>query len=74
MASWGWATRRRIKKRFRGYFPNMSHNKPEFLGYVYPKITREDVEERIKRFSQLLGYEEEIKVAPFGNLFFRIYT
>jgi surface carbohydrate biosynthesis protein len=74
MASWGWATRRRIKKRFRGYFPNMSHNRPDFLGYVYPKITREDIAERIERFRRLLGYAERIQATPFGNQFFRIHT
>ena len=74
LASWGWATRRRIKKRFRGYLPNMSHNRPDFLGHVYPDITRKDIEERIERFRRLLGYEEEIKVAPFEDQFFRIHT
>jgi hypothetical protein len=52
----------------------MSHNRPEFLGHVYPEITREDVEARIERFRRLLGYEESIKAEPFGDRFFRIHT
>ena len=74
LASWGWATRRRIKKRFRGYFPNMSHNKPEFLGYVYPRIAPEEIEERIERFRRLLGYAEPIRATPFKDQFFRIHS
>lgn len=72
MAGWLWATRRRIKKRLRGYRANMSHNRSEFLKYRYPDISREDIQERIDRYSQLLGYKDALKVTQFGGGFFRI--
>ena len=69
-----WATRRRIKKRIRGYRANMSHNRPEFLKYRYPDISREDIQRRVDRYQQLLGHEESLKVSEFGGQFFRIHN
>jgi surface carbohydrate biosynthesis protein len=72
LAGWYFATRRRIKKRFRGYRANMSHNRPEFLHYRYPDLSRKQVQERIDCYRRLLGYEDPIEVEKFGGKFFRI--
>jgi surface carbohydrate biosynthesis protein len=74
LAGWYWATRRRIKKRFRGYRANMSHNRPEFLHYRYPDLSREQVQTRIECYRRLLGYDDPIEVEQFGGKFFRIYS
>jgi surface carbohydrate biosynthesis protein len=71
-ASWIWAKRRRISKRFRGYQANMSHNRPEFLRHRYPEISLKEIRDRLLLFQHLLGYKEELKLQPFAGLFFRI--
>jgi surface carbohydrate biosynthesis protein len=72
VAGWYWATRRRIKKHFRGYRPNMSHNRAEFLRYRYPDLSKDHVQARIECYRRLLGYEDPITVAQFSRRFFRI--
>jgi hypothetical protein len=72
LKSWVWATKRRVKKRFRGYRPNMSHNRPEFLRHRYPEISLEQLSERIARFQQLLGHNAELKIQKIAHQFFRI--
>jgi surface carbohydrate biosynthesis protein len=67
-----WATKRRVKKRFRGYRPNMSHNRPEFLRHRYPKISLDEIRDRVSGFQQLLGYDKELTVQRFAGRFFRI--
>lgn len=67
-----WSNRRRLKKRLRGYRPNMSHNKADFLKHRYPNISLEEMRQRVARFQQLLGHHEELKVAQFADQFFRI--
>jgi surface carbohydrate biosynthesis protein len=67
-----WSHRRRLKKRLRGYRPNMSHNRPDFLKHRYPTISLEDMRLRVSRFQQLLGYDQELKVEQFANQFFQI--
>ncbi len=67
-----WSNRRRLKKRLRGYRPNMSHNKADFLKHRYPSISLEEMRHRVARFQQLLGHAEELKVTQFANQFFRI--
>jgi surface carbohydrate biosynthesis protein len=67
-----WATKRRVKKRFRGYRPNMSHNRPEFLRHRYPKISLDEIRNRVSGFQQLLGYDKELTVQRFAGRFFRI--
>jgi surface carbohydrate biosynthesis protein len=67
-----WSNRRRLKKRLRGYRPNMSHNKADFLKHRYPNISLEEMRQRVARFQQLLGHHEELKVAQFADRFFRI--
>ena len=67
-----WSNRRRLKKRLRGYRPNMSHNKADFLKHRYPDIPLEEMRSRVARFQQLLGHQEELKVEQFASRFFRI--
>jgi surface carbohydrate biosynthesis protein len=67
-----WANRRRLKKHLRGYRPNMSHNRPDFLKHRYPTIVLEEMRRRVSRFQQLLGYDEELKVEQFASQFFLI--
>lgn len=72
LATWVWAHRRRIKKRFKGYRKNMSHNKADFLKHRYPKIPLNEMQKRVSRFQQLLGFDGNLTVTPFANQFFRI--
>jgi surface carbohydrate biosynthesis protein len=72
LKSWGWATKRRVKKRFRGYRQNMSHNRPEFLRHRYPEISQEEIRNRVERFHELLGHDNKLSVQQFGGQFFRI--
>jgi hypothetical protein len=67
-----WSNRRRLKKRLRGYRPNMSHNRADFLKHRYPNISLAEMRRRVARFQQLLGHHEELKVTQFANQFFRI--
>ena len=70
--SWIWAIRRRVKKRVRGYFPNMSHNRSEFLRHRYPEISPEELRNRISQFQQLLGHKEELKIQKVAGQLFQI--
>jgi surface carbohydrate biosynthesis protein len=70
--SWIWATRRRLKKRLRGYLPNMAHNRAEFLRHRYPEISLEDLKNRISQLQQLLGHEQELKIQKAADQFFQI--
>lgn len=72
LASWVWAHRRRLKKHFKGYRKNMSHNKADFLKHRYPSISLDEMQKRVSRFQQLLGINQNLTVAPFANQFFRI--
>ena len=72
LASWIWANKRRLGKRFKGYRKNMSHNKADFLKHRYPSVSLDEMQNRVSRFQQLLGYDKNLKVEPFAHQFFRI--
>ena len=72
LISWVWAKRRRISKRLRGYRTNMSHNRPDFLRHRYPTISLDDIQSRMLRFQQLLGYNGALTLEPIAGQFFRI--
>jgi len=72
LQGWIWAARRKVKKRFRGYFPNMSHNRAEYLRHRYPHISIEGITSRISRFQQILEDRSELKIEPLHDRFFRI--
>jgi surface carbohydrate biosynthesis protein len=72
LQGWIWATKRRLRKRFRGYRQDTAHNRPGFLRHRYPRISLEQVRARISRFQMVLGDSRELKVEQIFNQFFRI--
>jgi surface carbohydrate biosynthesis protein len=70
----GWAFRRRLKKRFKGYLPGRSNNRSGFLRHRYPGISFQEIQEMVNRFRQALGYQKELKVKKIFNQFFQIST
>jgi surface carbohydrate biosynthesis protein len=69
---WLWAAKRRIKKRFRGYLPDLSHNRSEYLRYIYPEISMEEFRGRVKRFQEVLGIRSDLKIKKIHNRFFQL--
>jgi len=67
-----WATRRRLKKRIKGFKANMSHNKADFLVHRYPGVCKEDLQRRLAQFQQALGDRTELKVEKIFHQFYRI--
>ena len=67
-----WANRRRLKKRFRGYLPNMAHNRGDFLRHRYPDIAMEELRSKVSRFQEVLGDRAELKVENIFQQFYRI--
>jgi surface carbohydrate biosynthesis protein len=67
-----WATRRRLKKRIKGFKTDMSHNKAGFLAHRYPGISSEDLHTRIAQFQEALGDRTELKVEKIFHQFYRI--
>jgi len=72
LQSWYWATRRRFKKRIRGYRANLSHNRPDYLRHRYPEISLQEVYSRLNHFQLVLGDHTELKVEKIFNQFYRI--
>ena len=69
-----WATRRRLKKRIKGFKTDMSHNKAGFLAHRYPGISRADLHTRLAQFQEALGDRTELKVEKIFHQFYRIST
>jgi hypothetical protein len=69
---WLWATKRRVKKRFRGYLPDLSHNRSEYLRYIYPDIGIDEFRGKVIRFQQLLGIQSDLKIRKVHNRFFQL--
>jgi hypothetical protein len=67
-----WATRRRIKKRLKGFAADMSHNKSDFLRHRYPGVSKEDLQSRLAQFQQALGDRTEMNVEQIFHQFYRI--
>ncbi len=72
LRSWYWATRRRIKKRIRGYRTNLSHNRPDFLRHRYPDISIDDIRAKLNQFQLVLGDQSELRIEKIFNRFYRI--
>jgi hypothetical protein len=70
--SWWWANKRRVKKRFRGYLTDMSHNRDEFLQHRYPGISSEELRAKISQFQAVLGDRQALKVDTVFRQFYRI--
>ena len=71
LAGWMMVTKRTLKKRAKPYLPH-SINKAEFQQHRYPGISLEEVEARVDRFQELLGHENNLKIAQLSNHFFQI--
>jgi len=72
LKAWFWAYKRRFKKRFRGYFPDRSHNRAKFLRHRYPGISMEELQARVSRFQEVIGDTEPLRIEPVYRQFFRI--
>jgi surface carbohydrate biosynthesis protein len=72
LRSWYWATRRRFKKRIRGYRANLSHNRPDFLRHRYPEISIDDMQTKLNKFQTVLGDRTELKIEKIFDRFYRI--
>jgi len=72
MKSRMWATKRRVLKQYRGYFPEKSHKRPELLRHYYPGISLEDLRDRVSRFQEVLGDSRPLKIDPAYRQFYRI--
>jgi hypothetical protein len=67
-----WATRRRIKKRFKGFKADMSHNKADYLRHRYPGVSKADLHSKIAQFQEILGDRTELDVEQIFPQFYRI--
>jgi surface carbohydrate biosynthesis protein len=72
LRAWFWAHKRRFKKRFRGYFPDMSHNRAKFLRHRYPGISMEELQARVSRLQEVIGDTEPLRIEPVYRQFYRI--
>jgi hypothetical protein len=72
LKSWWWASRRRFKKRFRGYLTDMSHNRDEFLQHRYPAISSDELRVKVSQFQEVLGDRKALKVEEIFRRFYRI--
>jgi surface carbohydrate biosynthesis protein len=64
-----WAAGRRLVKRYKSSRPD-SHNKPEFQRHRYPEISLEEIRARTKRFQDVLGHKQDLRVEQLANQFF----
>jgi surface carbohydrate biosynthesis protein len=72
LKGWAWATKRRVKKRFRGYLPSFSHNRPEYFEHCYPAISLEEMRGRVLRLQRALGDNTEIRMERTSGEFYRL--
>jgi surface carbohydrate biosynthesis protein len=70
-SGWCRANGRRLIKRAKAYIPG-SHAPPEFHRHRYPGISLEELRSRMRKFQQLLGDEEDLKVEEVFHHIFRI--
>lgn len=49
-----------------------SHNRPEFQRHRYPELPLDDLQNRIARFQQLLGYRQKLSLERISPVIFRI--
>lgn len=65
------ATARTAIKRFKDSRPG-SHNRKEFQRHRYPQLTKQDIENKLRRFQQIIGIDQKLSVGPFLEQFFLI--
>ena len=68
---WWIANARRLIKRAKAHLPG-PHNRPEFQLHRYPGISRGELHDRMRRFQNLLGYEEQLRVRQLYSHIFQI--
>ena len=68
---WWVANGRRLIKRAREYLPG-PHNRPEFQRHRYPGISLEELLARLRKFQNLLGYKQELRVEQLVQDIFSI--
>jgi surface carbohydrate biosynthesis protein len=68
---WWIANGRRLIKRTKAYLPG-PHNRPKFQRHRYPGILQGELHDRTRRFQELLGYEEELRVQQLYSHIFQI--
>jgi surface carbohydrate biosynthesis protein len=62
-----------LNKKIGPYLPR-SHDRPDFLKHRYPGISLEELNRRLSRFQELLGYNGELKVEKRYNRIFYIHN
>jgi surface carbohydrate biosynthesis protein len=63
--------RRRLLKKYRSLIQK-SHKTPELARHNYPGISIEQLRERVSRFQQVLGYENELRVDQIYNQIYQV--
>jgi len=71
LAGWYQATRRRVRKSYKAYLPG-SFKSLDFEGHRYPGITPGELAERIARFQQVLGDDNQLQLRQIHDKVFRI--
>ncbi len=65
-----WAVRTLVK-RYKDS-RSASHNRPEFQRHRYPAVSLQDMQTRISRISNVLGFQEKLCAEQISDQFFRI--
>ena len=71
VGGWWIANGRRFIKRAKAYLPG-PHNRPKFQRHRFPGISLGELHDRLRRFQNLLGYEEEPRVRQLYSDIFQI--
>jgi surface carbohydrate biosynthesis protein len=71
VGGWCIANGRRLIKRAKAYLPG-PHNRPKFQRHRFPGISLGELRGRMRRFQNLLGYEEELRVKLLYSDIFQI--
>ena len=71
LGGWWIANGRRFIKRAKAYLPG-PHNRPKFQRHRFPGISLGELHDRLRRFQNLLGYEEELRVKQLYSDIFQI--
>jgi surface carbohydrate biosynthesis protein len=66
-----WAAGRTLVKHVKSRLPG-SHNKPEFQRHRYPEIPLEEMQNRARRFQEIIGFQNKVIVRRFHKQFFTI--
>jgi surface carbohydrate biosynthesis protein len=68
-SGWFRTTKRRIRQRYKSYQPG-SLKSQAFERHRYPPVDTGEIQVRLAKFQQILGYTTELRVEPgFGKLF-----